>query len=363
MKITMYDMGFGDAHILEEDDNDKQFNEKMLVDCGSNNPRNAAKTVNNSLNLIEKSLEDCYASFLLTHFHRDHYNQLDNLKNVSFNKIYFSNIYSDEPTVYKMAYQLLIYDKHSVYWNSVINIIKLFPQLSKMLKTGGMVIVLSKGSKFILNGDTYEVFSPSLFQNKFFVPYIFKNEYIGNLVENVASNIFKIGSSITNYSEKIRSNKTVELYVETINNINNIISKVLNEIELIVDKTKYVLDEETKEELKKKIRYIDKHKFNIIFGLSHKNDKKHFRLLMCGDETKKDLEDIIIKNNINSIDVMKAPHHGTPNYASTFALKYVKHALIPYSYPENKCKSYIISSIYYDTPYNNNHQPKHSEKY
>lgn len=158
-KITMYDMGFGDAHILECD----EFNskEKLLVDCGSKNPKKC--NVDKSLDLISKSLQGCHVSFLLTHFHNDHYNQLKKLKklkNVYFDRIFVANIYSHIPTVYMTIYELLIYKKNSYYWNLAFDLLKEIPNLFSMLKENGILCFVSENSNFNLNNDVYKILSP-----------------------------------------------------------------------------------------------------------------------------------------------------------------------------------------------------------
>ena len=99
-KITMYDMGFGDAHILEREG----YNEVMLVDCGSLNPTKANVDINSIPYIKNEIGKKEMASFLLTHFHTDHYKQLSKLLNNSFDKIYLRNVYDSKVTIYRSIY-------------------------------------------------------------------------------------------------------------------------------------------------------------------------------------------------------------------------------------------------------------------
>jgi hypothetical protein len=252
-----------------------------------------------------------------------------------------ANIYSHIPTVYMTIYELLIYKKYSYNWNLAFDSLKEIPNLFSMLKENGILCFVRENSNFILNNDVYKILSPQKGDEEF-EPYKFDNDEILNFVKSCVQRISKINNYFKKYNdetESIISNKTFKFIKE----------KLKNEIDDLYrdfNNTNFNLDDNTKAELKKIINK-NKHKYNIVFGLMDNKNNTKFRLLMCGDEEKKNLKSIIDKNKIKEIGVMKVSHHGTPAYSSDYGLDKVESALIPYSYPNNKFGNWTIDDLTY----------------
>ena len=353
-KITMYDMGFGDAHILEREG----YNEVMLVDCGSLNPTKANVDINSIPYIKNEIGKKEMASFLLTHFHTDHYKQLSKLLNNSFDKIYLRNVYDSKVTIYRSIYELMYFAKKSQRWNNALNTILSVPNLTRLLKPSGVFVFVRKGSTFKLNNEKYEVYKPDVLEMHF-DPIEFDEETANEFVNELLESVISLRNLVLEYSHENDADGTSVFYNEvTLGNLKSTFDDNVGAIKRIVDEYNSDLSDGSKRKLRDFINGDNEHKYNIVFGLKSDDNDRHLRLLMCGDGYPEDVEDVISSNGITEIDVMKVPHHGTPRYYPNLTNITITNALIPYSYPTNVYpgtlrpkKVYIIDSRYGTFPY------------
>ena len=347
-KIKMFDMGFGDAHLLER----KDYNEKLLVDFGSYNSK-VAKVASVSIPKIKSEISKEYnVSFLLTHFHWDHYNQLSNLPDNLFDNIYLRNVYDSEVTVYRSIYELMYFAKKGRRWENALNTILAIPNLLRLLKPSGEFVFVRKGSSFVLNNETYEVYRPDI-NIEAFQPIIFEENNVNGFIKDMLSSIDAMRNYILDIGIQMEGG-TFTLSNERLRNSEIQVNEISNWIKGIAEGFNFELSFTTKRKLSDFIRSTDEHKFNIIFGLKNKNE---FRLLMCGDAESKDVENVVSENAITKINVLKAPHHGTPSHFPKLSNVEIVNVLIPYSYPIYPCKGYSIDGRYFKAPYDNSFIP------
>lgn len=81
MDITVFDVGFGQSILMEED------GDQLLVDCGSSDPKYGA-----TISCIRDKLQQpdtLRRVALLTHYHKDHYSFFSKLGDQPFDGFYF----------------------------------------------------------------------------------------------------------------------------------------------------------------------------------------------------------------------------------------------------------------------------------
>jgi len=87
--LKIYNMGHGDCYFLH----DKSCG--MLIDCGGNTAKQYRQYVLTALNKDIASIsQSAKSSFVVSHFHQDHMNQLQNITNIVFSDVYAPNFMS-----------------------------------------------------------------------------------------------------------------------------------------------------------------------------------------------------------------------------------------------------------------------------
>lgn len=298
-KITFYNMGFGDSFLIKDDYG------KLLVDCGTINY--CSSVLNKVLNLIGSQVCNNNSDLLLTHYHADHFNKIEDLSNkgIRFQNIYvrnlgkrslFFNIYSFVTNLINYAY--LTGDYHTFFfWADPRKLINF------LTPTGHVVGV---------NNATNNVFSIGKMKAKvlwpgIICPYNFskiKKEFDDLLVKY--PKIRKLLVRNINFYEQIDLSSIVprERIQYLLNNEDEFINAD-NQVTVRLEITKIVHDEK----FKKIIEYMRDYEnhLSIVFEVENK-------LLMCGDASKKAMKEVMKSLGNKVFSIVKVPHHGTEDY-------------------------------------------------
>ena len=150
-KIRVYNVGFGDSFIL--------YGKKcrILVDCGTTKQgkvifSNIIKDINNELS--------GKTAGLLTHFHKDHYSGIEQLKKDAFDTFYLPNFFTKEEITIQL-YAIALLGRRTNAYRFAYSLLSIIPKLinKNIVKTGGTIKFVKQGDKIVNN---IEVLWPTL---------------------------------------------------------------------------------------------------------------------------------------------------------------------------------------------------------
>ena len=338
MKMKVFNVGFGECILL-----DKSPEAALLVDCGSKSKNKIdadciSEQIRNSKNL----------SFMLTHFHADHYNGFDKLNNdvCKADQVYFPWISfspqkeSAVSILLELAIHLMLLYGESVIDKDIVFLLKgQMEFIQNHVKENGRVYFLKQHDTFSLGNCDMEVLWPiqcgleKCFDGK------------GNDVERLYNIIEQSLFQDANDQEKFASTRK-----EIINNLNNFYllfdeynnrftatERHFMELGTLVESQKNLIlginrmadagrkkNPDSVKKWRDSLRKIFRHDNNacsVVFR--EKRDKSDcstsgYKLLMTGDITKNIIEKHLYKMYFQDkqYEYMKCPHHGTCTHYS-----------------------------------------------
>lgn len=261
------------------------------------------------------------------------------------------------------------------------------------LATNGHFIFIKEGDSFIINKTYYEVLSP--FNNQCqdcevdeefntLMDEIIKcatDDNLKSLLEKIKSgddgNDLYISENEKDYEMLFNVYSKLKKYFDILSeNIENSqmeknkigkdeIKKITKELEELLNMSlesfvKIANGNEKIKKFSKKINSQLEHKYNVSFLAKDTKEKKEIKLLMLGDALTTDINTILVKNNIEEVFILKAPHHGTISHKFNKQLK-AKNILISHSKYRNYgcidcCFYHCIGKIIYCTNGNNKYK-------
>lgn len=314
MSIIMYSMEFGDCFLIKNDDN----NTGLLCDCGSNVKIDSAiiQRIYNHIIKLDR------AELLITHFHSDHTNKLDDLIKMHsnfgnsqnlFKKIYLPNIYFSDKIDIEMIVFLFLYGQVTLAANVGTAFLKFLETLMKLNLCFLDIEFLHKGIPFT---SSYRNITLWPLSNFTLFKKLKKNHYdtikqdfytpeMTEQIEQICTDLKEIIAGIRKFSKEGRKNEVEKNdYYYYLKHMTSMFFQKLNNV---VKQINYTIKKG--DELYKSIqRYADEraNQNSIVFS-----DYKKEKYLMTGDVTTANLKKIIKEHNLNKIRIIKAPHHGT----------------------------------------------------
>lgn len=341
MNIKVFNMEFGESILLEDRD------EQLLVDCGSKK----GKELEERVNIISNELDEQKTiSFMITHFHEDHYN--------GYQKVYKKKLYFPKASYIYMPWICFKNDKIPVIINEAIYLYMLYKrdsdrksflfwlkgQIEFILYSGNdqcRLVLLKEGDKFTVGSREMEVLWPAIIdveENDSDVQWIFefveksiKYEDIKDFKyykEKMAHNIMKVYRIAEDYCQQDDDGyvngliiKQQKALLEHILNDQQNCLYALNNI-----RKRITWEEKEREKYKNELKNIfkrDNNACSIVFRDCYKNcpinniqRTKKYDILMTGDITvdiiENRLHDKYLKNT--QYKYIKCPHHGTKSH-------------------------------------------------
>ena len=316
MDITMYNCGFGDCFLLDNEDS------HLLVDFGilPQSQNIVKKTQLNSVYLdLHHSLFFNNAACLLTHYHLDHYNGFEYICNLTNSNLKFRDIYIPDIWDYNSCKELI----------SLLLITKIRKDLPLMK----LVLTLLK-----VSGKLHCISANNNIENKYVALWPQKT-IIGQDGTRLLSVIMDAQHSESGQFDEMLSQLFVfsSRLCEIVNNISDSgkieeITRILNLNNDFTDffnkyKYKVIIDK-----INKKFRNQLKWLGNIISIVFHNKVQCDNNILFTGDFNPQYLK--YMPDMYSRYRVIKAPHHGTPDYYSNDILDLLSdksaYLLIPY---------------------------------
>lgn len=335
MKMKVFNVGFGECILL-----DKSPDAALLVDCGSKSKNRIdvnriSEHMRNSKNL----------SFMLTHFHADHYNGFDKLNNDvrKADKVYFPWI-SFSPkegsaigVLLKLAIHLIALYEESAIDEDVVFLLKgQIEFIQNHVKENGRARLLKQHDIFSLGNCDMEVLWPLQCGVE---------QYFDNKGHNLERIYDMIEHSL--FPDKIAQTKFSSIQDDIIQNLNDFYS-IFDEgndeftvTESRLTKLKELIQRQTdlisrinkmaatsrnknKDSVKKwrkslrKIFHHDNNACSIVFRDKKDCPSSCYKLLMTGDITKNVIEQHLYRAYFQhrQYKYMKCPHHGTYTHYS-----------------------------------------------
>ncbi len=167
--LIIYEMGHGDCFLLKD-----EFNEGLLIDCGGSRRATSIvrKKVSNDLLGIENK------SLLITHFHRDHVNKINDInKGVKFHNVYIPNgiNYVDIHIAFAILKTL---SKNTNAYAMAYNFLTFIPKIEDYITNDTIINFVSRFSILNFSFCSFKVLWPENFTN-------YKNEKIDFLIEKI----------------------------------------------------------------------------------------------------------------------------------------------------------------------------------
>lgn len=314
--ITEYNMGFGDSFLIQN-----SFSQ-LLVDCGSNNPIKIKWNHFTKPHLLA-DLDTPFCSFLLTHYHWDHYNKINDLLSygIKFDKVYIRNlglhsyIFDSASYVFRLAYYFFeTRDINTVYFWFKNNIFK------ELLKSSFKIIGINNtvNNHFYIGSLKADVLWPSPDCSDEILDFLEKNEF-----ESFLSNYPTIKKYIDKYADFLKRILSEEDFsFERFSDYFDIFDEedfllIEKEIKAMVDTDKFFY-------LHTKMQSLENH-LSIVFAISTD-------LLMCGDADNDALKNALCSYANQTFKIVKVPHHGTKKYYFDQCWSYNSTLLIPNSF-------------------------------
>lgn len=318
--IKMHDVLFGEFIEIE---NDKNI---LIVDCGCENKKSFKSEKSMT---FKEHVENCGIIYclienkkyaMISHFHEDHINGFVYLENCRFHKVFVPYIssYSKGAFIFKKALLAYLFGGYGIRKSvkSYLYQVELVAKLSAKRISG--IVPVGRGDKFEIGEDNHEILWPPKL-NSIEIHLTELNSAIIKLnndeeLSNIIELIDKLFAEYNKYLDIINTdniNNSGSNY-----NSDNIIS-LLNDFYGLVA----AIDVKTIRRIKDEVKEINKiikqmngdiNKTSIvdlINGEESKSGKKQ-SVLLTGDITKDIFENILV-DDISSVTILKAPHHGT----------------------------------------------------
>lgn len=314
MRIEMYNMGFGEAILLEDGDNNTQ---KFLVDMGSKLKNFDFKNVWDSMDLEDNKYE-----LMLSHFHEDHMNGLRDGREKGYDipkagNIYIPSILDIKVDSIEYLDLLLYYYFFKYVLNLQNRVTSLFEILHYAISCKGKITFLKKGKEFRFATHKYNVLWPDpgsdIFkqEDKSFLSIItaLKETQDWTDIENA---VRECAGTVRNVFEALSKDNVEEQLIE--NGISeNILEEQKKKLVNLADEKRKKFDSKIKE----KIRYwCDKFhpKQNEVSIVFHDDTEgENANIFFTGDITAEIFEKEI-EGVKKQYQVFKVPHHGTASH-------------------------------------------------
>lgn len=369
MDITVFDVGFGQSILMEED------GDQLLVDCGSSNSKYGA-----TISCIRDKLQQpntLRRVALLTHYHKDHYSFFSKLGDQPFDGFYLPFVAFHKKTsketgkeTSKEASKLECTLAEEAMLGYILEAsckidadMLLCNQIKKLLelvKDSGWVAVPRRGDVFHLGRIKCEVLWPDIPQGvdslrhehkrreqiqhikSILNDYIENHELFNQTWDNIIKNLYDFYGSISDITDfsgedvndfgQIRHRNIEERHYPILRErLQSILAKQTENMEKLngISNTfwesfKGEGNQATLRSLKSSISRIFNHDNNavsivfqdLIEEEEYISNRSH-RFLMTGDITKKIIEKRLFTHEPRRIyDVIQCPHHGTKSHFS-----------------------------------------------
>lgn len=336
MLMNVFNMGFGESILLQKD------RESLLVDCGSKRKDNAESQIE----WIWSGMNDSKSiSFMLTHFHEDHFNRFEALVHHSGRKadvlyLPWINFYKNRVVLCDLAiYLYLLCTRPNTDVSFLLR--NQFKFICRCVKVDGLVYALRQGDFFQNSNTEMEVLWPKeVWPKDIGLNEVLEFNYkkVEKIIQKILDTFFTVDKDrdkFNRYKENLKKeliNFHKLFQVEGKNLFIKIDEGIQKELKRIVDNQDSELkkiDEIRERNLKGKEtdvkRWRDKLReiFNddinacsIVFRDKQLDDTHYYNLLMTGDITKRVVDKYLyrdyFKNNL--YEYMKCPHHGTSTH-------------------------------------------------
>ncbi len=330
--IDIVDVGYGECIVFEGEKNDI-----FMVDCGSMNlflKNSSIKFKDYVANFITPRYKDAREkSFLLTHFHKDHFCGLKYILKKENN--YFDNIYIPYPAISSnkrvlilemSIYAFVFLKKQQTCVNMSATSMFIFDFLWKN-STAKKVFPLKRDDIFEFSRTNFKVLNP--FANSFPFPadFVADVEYLDNLLissketyliseflnlKDLFCKEYVNCSNLCRECEAFRDER-IQKKIKELNFYAAELNKLSKELICIdvADKIIYFFNNE-----KTRMNYsVAQNSSSLVFQNERKNPYRLMNILMTGDVTDTILK--LLENDLFSkYNVIKVPHHGTNAYWS-----------------------------------------------
>ena len=331
MLMNVFNMGFGESILLQKD------RESLLVDCGSKRKDNAESQIE----WIWSGMNDSKSiSFMLTHFHEDHFNRFEALVNHSGRKadvLYLPWINFDKKRVDLCdiaVYLYLLYIKPTEDVSFLLSNQIIF--ICECVELDGLVYALRQGDFFQYSNTEMEVLWPKEIELEKVLK--FNHREVKKIIREILNTFFinpDDRDTFKQYKDNLKEGliKLYELFQEKDKNLCIKLDKKHKDIlAAIYEKQNYALqqiDEIRKRNLKgketdikrwrDKLRDIFKNDTNacsIVFRDKQLRATHYYNLLMTGDVPRRVVDKYLYRDYFknNFYKYMKCPHHGTSTY-------------------------------------------------
>lgn len=368
--IKQYDMKFGDSFLLNENSKNP-----YLIDFGSK-----AGYISKNIKLrYDKVIEDLLAigservTFLLTHFHEDHYLGILYMMNTleqreiefKFKKILVPDIRNINAL--SSIISLLF---HKAFLESILLGRKKTSCFSNLYKVSKFFLKHGYNLKFVSRGkniDNIQILWPlKKYRKHHFYDSLSFIKNINNFNQENEEYMSFI-NNIIKYNERENINMHIQecanawyqmwLFNDEIEYVNKFIKldTIINDLLDYNKFSKKMINDEFKESLHDAIR--KSHRYNIVFHNKEDSNQKNY--LFTGDIEKNNMLKIFDNTIEPSIELhevysyVKVPHHGTQRYFFDFSAKINNETILLIS--NGKVKNWKIYSGYYDRYSDNEH--------
>lgn len=353
--IKQFDMKFGDCFLLE-----KESENPWLIDFGSKTGYRSKVVKVRYDKVIEclQSIGNHKVTFLLSHFHEDHYSGLLYMKKLKKTNFKFKQIIVPDIRNKSVAYSMI----SSLFYKTFLESISLGRKSSKMFSNlfdiTQYFLDYASDLKFVSRGETiddkvilwplknseanenYEIFQIYLKELNIFP--LEEIDRLNTYVENCADAWYKM-LTIDQKRQYELQNEVYDMKIAFIGLDSALTECLHNEIYMSMDTETEVFKCLYQEIIKRN------HEYNIVFHNSNNNIKNY---LFTGDIEKRNMTKIYNNSIYPSINLyktyryIKIPHHGTKNYFFDFSAKTNKNTILLIS--NGKYSNWKIYSEYYD---------------
>jgi beta-lactamase superfamily II metal-dependent hydrolase len=296
--LKIYNMGHGDCYFLH----DKSCG--MLIDCGGNTAKQYRQYVLTALNKDIASIsQSAKSSFVVSHFHQDHMNQLQNITNIVFSDVYAPNFMS-AIDIDDFLTTLIIKSNTSKAYHIAMNYLLFIPRILTYMRPCSIIHFVSKGRRIKNNFGNFDVLWPD------------KGNYFSILSKNKIKSDDQLSELISKVKELfVWVNKHIENNDEADLTYEHAMEMGPKIEEAIRDLIKYIESRKGNERLEetRKINNLVNVKMNSISLVIYEPANK---ALFTGDIDKVNYERHISSHIAGPICYLKAPHHGSKQYFS-----------------------------------------------